>query len=141
MANKARINVRQATNADGPIIKELCLLSGFVGLGDIDFSEVAPHWLVASKNDDPRVVGAIEVLLGKPIGRLELMCFDPTLQHIERAKVMQQLIINGMATLQIYGSSMVSGLIPFNMKGYKRIFKNRGGVVLTQGNMMAKRLK
>ena len=140
MTKRTYIDVRPAVNADGIAIKNLCLGAGFNGLEAVSFAEVAPHWLVASRKNETEIIGAIEVLLGKPIGRLELMCFNLDLNKVEKAKVFQQLMLHGMATLKAYGSSMVSGLIPHGHKTYKNIFKNRGGVVLASGNMLAKRL-
>lgn len=130
-------SVRLASNSDGATIHRLVTDSGFA-VEDIDWSVVYPYWLVAEQNGD--VVGCIQVCIGVPIGRLEMLSVRADLSHMLRAAIVKSLLLAGAATLKKAGAQMVSGMIPFEMKSYKRLLQRRGCVSIGVGNMMARRL-
>ena len=130
--------IRMATNADGPTIGRLAQENGFDVEG-LDWSDIEPYWLVAENGHG--VVGAIQVAPGKPCGRLEMLAIDPKLEGFERGRVVKALLDQGYATLAVGGAQFALGLIPFELKSYKRVLKKRAAVVVASGNLMAKRLK
>ena len=130
-------SIRLATNADGPAIGNLVEAGGF-RVDGIDWTEVEPYWLVAENGVG--IVGCLQVLPGKPIGRLEFLVVDDSLRHRERATIARDLGIQGYATLRLAGSQAASNMVPFNNKGFKRILKRRGARVMSSGNMFIKRL-
>ncbi len=132
------IRVEIAGNEDGQRIKKLVLDSGVASVEDLDWADIHPYWLKALRG--PRIVGAIQVLPGKPIGRLELLAVDDKLPHRIRAKVVMELLMQGFGVLKGHGAQMASGMLPFEARSYKRILKKRGGVVILSGNTMAFRL-
>ena len=130
-------NIRLATNADGPEIGELVEAGGF-RVDGIDWSDIEPYWLVAENGAG--IIGCLQVLPGKPIGRIEFLVVDEGLSHRERALVSKALGIQGYATLKMAGSQAASNLVNFKDKGFKRILKRRGARVMASGNMFLKRL-
>lgn len=133
------IDVRAAQNSDGPRIGELAKQSGFPVDG-LDWSEVSPWWMVAE--DDGKVIGAIQVMLAKPIGWLEMLVMDEGLSELERARVVKALVLEkGQGVLAGFGAQLLIGVIPFQHKAYKRALEKRGGVIFDSGNLMVKRLR
>ena len=127
--------IRVAKNQDGSRIGQLAQQSGFAV--DMDWSEVHPFWLVA---EDEKIVGALQIILAKPIGWLEMLVLDPNLTPLARARVVKRLASAGMTALKRFGSQIVMFSVPFEEKAYKKILKKRGAVVTSSGNVLAKRL-
>jgi hypothetical protein len=138
MARGAIIDVRMAKNSDGNKIKDLARDNDFDGLDHLDWSDIEPYWLVAWQHGE--IVGAVEVLPGKPVGRVEYLSVDQTLSKIQAARILQKLLIQAMATLKVSACQAMMGIVPFSNKGLKRIYKNRGGWVCATGNMLVKRI-
>lgn len=131
------MNIRLATDADGPEIGNLVEAGGF-RVDGIDWTNIGPYWLVAENGAG--IVGCLQVLPGKPIGRLEFLVVDDSLRHRERATIARDLGIQGYATLKLAGAQAASNMVNFRNKGLKRILKRRGARIMTSGNMFIKRL-
>ena len=131
------IEVRLATNEEGNDVHGLVYSSG-VRIEGLDWSDIYPHWLAAEI--EGKIVGCIQVCLGKPIGMIEYLATDEALSHKDRARVVLALFDQALGSLKTYGAQMASGSIPFELKAYKRVVKRRGGVVLYSGNVFVKRL-
>lgn len=129
------MKIRLAQNDDGPHIGQLARHSGFTV--DMDWSEVYPFWLVA---EDEKIIGALQIILAKPIGWLEMLVLNPDLTQTTRARVVRRLASAGMIALKRFGSQVVMFSIPYEEKSYKRALKKRGAVVTSSGNVMCKRL-
>ncbi len=134
-AGNQRITVGLASNDDGNAIRKL------VGFPDhineqIDWNDIYPYWLIAL-NDETKVVGCVQVCLGKPVGRLEMLSLDESLTKVQKAKVTVRLTEQGFRTLKMHGVQYVSAVVPFEEKSYKKILKRRGGFVAMTGNLMA----
>ena len=130
------MKIRIAQNEDGPRIGELAKQSGFTVDG-LDWSEVHPFWLVA---EDEKIVGALQIILAKPIGWLEMLVLDPELTELARARVVKQLASAGMTALKGFGAQLVMFSVPYEEKSYKKALKKRGAVVTSSGNVLAKLL-
>ena len=131
------MNVRIATNDDGPRIGELVKTNGF-DLGEMDWSDVEPWWLVAENGEG--VVAAIQVTPTKPVGRMEMLAVDRDLSDMDRGRAISGLLDQAQAVLMVRGTQFVVGMVPFELRGYKRVLKRRGGRVISSGNLFAKRL-
>jgi len=136
-AGRKAINVRLAQNEDGDDVHGLLYASG-LRLEGLDWSDIYPHWLVVGPNG--KLVGCLQVLLGKPVGFIEFMATEESLGHRDRAGVVQALYDQGYASLKTYGAQMIAGMIPFEIKAWKRVVKRRGGVVLYSGSTFITRL-
>lgn len=131
------MKVRLAADADGPRIGELARASGFAVEG-IDWSHVWPFWLAAEL--DGRVIGAIQIILTKPIGWLEMLSVDPELDTRGKALAVKALVSFGAMSLKHFGAQMAMGTVPAELTRYIRVLEKRGVVDTGSGQMMAKRL-
>jgi len=129
------VTVRMATNADGEVIGALVRAGGFDL--EADWSAVAPFWLIAETD---RPVGAVQVCPGRPVGRLEFLCFADDADDRTKLSALKMLLFQGCATLQRGGSDYASGMVPFENKWLKRRYKKAGAVTMSTGNLMLKRL-
>ena len=132
---RPRTHISIALNSEGPAIKDLCIQAGFEDYTKLAFDDIYPYWLVAKLEN--KIVGAIQTLPGRPIGRLESLCYEPGLSDIDRTRVMRDLVSTGLATLKMGNATMASGMVLFHDKAFKRFLKKRGGFVLASGNIMA----
>lgn len=137
IARQGDVRVRLATNSEGTRILELLTHAGFKVDG-LDWSKIAPFWLVAEMNG--QVLGCIQVCLGLPIGRAELLAVDPNVTHVLRALLVKRLIYGALSTIKASGAQAATSLVPFEMKSYKKILKKMGCVSMGAGNEMAKLL-
>ncbi len=127
------IKIRLATNDEGPIIKGFVAATGFKE-DYLDWSQIFPFWLVAIVEDE--IVGCLQVCPSRPIGRLEFLYTVPELSHKMRGLVVWQLVVTGRETLKLEGAQLVSAMIPFELKSYKRLLKRRGATTALSGNLM-----
>src|SRR5258705_5858031 len=102
--------IRIAQDSEGPKIEELATVCGFVIPG-MDWSEVFPYWLTAWRGEV--LLAAIQVLPGKPVGRMEILLSRPDLEPMDKARVIGEILETGMETLGKMGAKFVSGLVPF----------------------------
>ena len=131
------MKVRLATDDDGPRVGELARDSGF-GVDGIDWSHVHPFWLVAER--DGEVVGAIQIILSRPIGWLEMLSVAREISHREQAMAVKALVERGLLSLKVFGAQLAMGVAPSEMPGYQRILEKRGAVDTGSGQTFAKRL-
>ena len=134
---KPNITVALAQNGEAEDVKRLVLAAGFA-VPEVGWENIYPHWLVAKRGDE--IVGCMEVLLGRPIGRLENLVVDKSLDNYARARVVRSLWFQGIAVLKQYGADLASYMIRFEDKSWKKILKKRGAVVMARGNIMVQRV-
>lgn len=138
-----RMKIRMAQDDDGETIRELVTGAGF-SIDDLDWSRVYPYWLVAESFDKSSggagVIGCIQVCIGLPVGRLEMLGVARVLSDSQRAKAVKALLLYGAATLQQAGAGLAMGVIPFELRAYTKILTRRGVRVVNRGNIVAKRL-
>jgi len=131
---------RLARNEDGSRISELLQGMGFQVCG-IDWSCcVENNWIVA-ENQDGKIIGNIQIILGQPIGWLELMAVDQGLLHHQKARVVKGLLEQGILMLSAFNCQAVMGVVPDELESYRGILDRFLGAVDTgHGIVMAKRL-
>jgi len=127
--------VNFATDEDGPLIGKLVKNNGFKIKAD--WSKV-PNWLIA--RDGEKIVGCLQILIGKPVARGEMLATDPKLLGAKRAQVAWRLIVAANAIFKINGCQYASMMILFDNKHFKRLLKKRGAWVMGQGNIMMARI-
>lgn len=132
---RPKVHISIASNFEGPVIKDLCIQAGYGEYCDLKFDDIYPYWLVAKMDD--RIVGAVQTLPGRPIGRLESLCYEPGLLDIDRTRVMGHLVSTGLAAVKMDRATMASGMVLFTDKAFKKFLKKRGGIVIGSGNIMA----
>ena len=134
-----KIEIGLASNDDGSRLRELSKQAGFLSADDLDWSDIYPYWLVARIKGE--VMGCIQIAMSKPVGYAEMLNIDQSVGHKSRVLMVKELVLQANATLARGGASMVFGMIPFELKSYKKILKKHGAVVVASGNVLAKRLK
>jgi hypothetical protein len=140
MIDRRNIKARLAINEEGPRVAELAATCGFsFSDWEIDWSTIHPHWIVADHLGD--LLGCLQICYGRPVGRLEILGVDESLERPTRALVVRLLLETGCQILHEYGAQAASGLIPFSMKWYKRWLKKRGAVTLVSGNLVLFRME
>ena len=140
MIDRRDIKARLAVNEEGPRVAELAATCGFVFSDwEIDWSTIHPHWLVADHLGE--LLGCLQICYGRPVGRLEILGFDPSLEKDDKREVIEVLIRSGFKLLKDYGATASSSMIPFELKAYTRWLKRRGGVTLASGNIIMKVLE
>ncbi len=132
------VTVRMAENSDGPTIGALVVAAGFA-VATLDWAVVHPWWLVAEI--DGEIVGCIDILPSRPVGRLEMLATHPDLSNRKRAVVVKALVLQGTAVLEQAGCERAAGLVPEELPGYRRILEHRGARVIAEGALYAKRLR
>jgi len=101
----------------------------------VDWRNATNDWIVAEFNG--QIIGCIQLCMGRPVGRLELLCVDNTLDARSKHVIMMELLRSGLYALQQTGSQIVTAFIEFTNKGVKRIFKKRFGAQITNsGNLL-----
>ena len=132
--------VRLATAADAQALKALVVATHkHPFLAELDFSDCSPYWLIAGMYGV--AVGCLEVLPGKPIGRLEYLSVSDDVDQRSRAIIVKSLCYAGMMTLKAMGAQAQSIVVGHEHKGFKKALKNRGHVVIGSGNLMLKDLR
>lgn len=130
------ISLRVAVPGDGETIARL--IQDDWRIEGVDWSQVGANWLVMDGEDD--VVGCLEVLPGKPFGRLEHLAVSVSIVGSKRARIVRKLIDQGMAVLRVHGSQAVSVLIPHTMASYAKVLLRRGAVSIGDGQILMRRL-
>lgn len=140
MIDRKDIKARLAINDEGPRVAELAASAGFVFTDwEISWDDIHPHWLVADHRGE--LLGCLQVCYGRPVGRLEMLAFDPSLEKDDKRVVIEVLIRSGFQVLKDYGAQASSSMIPFELTAYTRWLKRRGGVNLGSGNIIMKVLR
>ena len=130
------MKIRLASHLDQKPIANLYQNQG-LDLGD--WEGIYPYWLVAEHED--RVVGALQIMHGRPAGRLEFLGLDPTLSHRRRAEAVYRLGHAGFEALRENGSTLASTSVRFEDKPFKKILRKHFGMKVTgQANLLLARL-
>lgn len=134
-----KVQLRLAEEKDAPALKRLVEQDGFVfDDWEVDWKSAYPYWLLAE--DQGVVLGLLQVLPSRPIGHLEMLVVDPSLQAESRMVVIKALLDQGRAALQVHGAQCISGLIPFDHVSYRKIAYRLGYRTIASGNVMLRRL-
>lgn len=123
----------------GPAIRRLIKVDQIEGLEHLDWSNLGGQWLVVLKGEG-KVVGCIQVLPGKPIGRVDFMVLDDSLTQRERAEATSMLISQVSLLLRMAGVGAMISVVPDDPDGWPVVLERRGWVPVADGVMMIRRL-
>lgn len=126
------LTIRAATNADGERIGWLTWQAGFT-IDGVDWSCVEPNWLVAEH--DGRIVGAVQVLPGKPFATMERLSIEQTLPTRLKAVLTKELCYAGCRVLRSLGAQFVCGVVIDAREGFRKVLERRGVRKLTTGHL------
>jgi len=98
------------------------------------WKKIAPFWYIAEVSGV--IIGAVQVCIGWPVGRLELLAVRPDLSHTKKAKIVKALIYHAVAAMQLDGTQLVMTLIPSLDENFSRILERLGGRFAVKGSMV-----
>jgi len=128
--------VRGAVDAEGEAIHELVdTMTRQYGwtLPACDWSRVAPFWYVADVGGV--LVGAVQLCIGRPICRLELLAVRPTLSKTKQAKIVKALLYHAFAAARLDGAALVCALISAKDDHFSRVIERWGAKFAVTGKM------
>lgn len=135
-------HVRPAVDADGEaihaVVDQMTKSQGWK-LPNCDWSKVAPFWYVADLQG--WIIGAVQVCVGRPMSRIELLSVHQDLSRTKQAKVAKSLLARAVLALQVDGSSMACGVITGQENGFVRIVERCGARCAVKGVMVSYPLK
>lgn len=102
------VEIRLAANSAGPAIAEVLKENGMV-LEHADWSDVFPHWLIATVEDD--VIGCVQVVRSKPVGYMEFLFVKKSAPFKLRAIALRKLLLQGFGTLRLDGCRYVGATV------------------------------
>ena len=128
-----QVTVRMAQAGDAGALA--ALTATFLGPYKVNWAEATGDWMVAEV--EGKVVGCLQLCLGRPIGRLEMLCVQEDLDARSKHAIMRELARGGMFALQQTGSQIITVFVAFESKGFKRMVKKYfGGRVTNSGNLL-----
>jgi len=129
--------VRHALNTEGEAIRDL-VDQATKAFGwqypACDWSRVAPFWYVADLQG--WLLGAVQVCVGLPLSRIELLSVHQGLSQTKRAKVVKALLGRALHDLQVNGATLACGMIPMVDDEFVRIVERMGARYTTKGHLL-----
>lgn len=123
--------LRAARDSD---VEAICALIDEPWTGFVDWAGLGAWWIVVEK--DGVVVGCVQSMIAKPVGRAEFLCINTELTDREQAKTAKALIDFVLSTNRNMGIRLVTWVIEFGNKKMKRAAKRRGAIVANQGHIL-----
>lgn len=132
------LELKLAQPEHGEAIRRLVKADLLEGLEHLDWTNLGGQWLVVMKAD--AVVGCIQVLPGKPIGRVDFMVLDDSLTQREKSEATSMLIQQVTMLLRMAGVGAMISVVPDDPDGWPVVLERRGWVPIADGMMMIRRL-
>ena len=131
------MTVRAARNDEGEAVHELVdAMTTRYGwkLPAMSWSRIAPFWYVAEVQGV--LLGAVQVCIGWPVGRLELLSVRPGLSQTKRAKVVKALLYYTTQAIKLDGTALVCALINDKDASLIRILERYGAKFAARGQIL-----
>lgn len=132
-----KVEIRLALDSAGPLIAEL-LKENDVELPDCDWSKVYPNWLIATVEEE--VIGCCMVMVGRPIGFVEMFFVKPSAPFKFRAIAVRKLCIQAMNTLYHAGCQYVGGYLHMDNRKFGDVLQKMRFQHLAKAELYLKRL-
>lgn len=130
--------VRHATDADGEgihaLVDQMTQSQGWT-LPECDWSKVAPFWYVADLQG--WLIGAVQVCVGRPMSRIELLSVHQKISRTKQAKVAKMLLARAVHDLRVNGATMACGVVTGPENGFVRIVERCGARCAVKGVMVS----
>lgn len=133
-----RVVLRLASDHDGATIANLCSACRYDILDYASWTHIYPYWLVAEI--DGLILGAVQVAISLPVGRIEFLAVEPELGHRDKAMIVKGLADQAMGTLRKAGCELASFMIAEHLQGFRKVLEKRGARELFSGTTLVKRL-
>lgn len=115
---RSKVQIRLALDEAGPEIGKLLAENGVV-LPGVTWGKVFPHWLIATAGD--QVIGCLQIMPVKPIGRCEFLYVRKSAGFKERAIAIRKLMVQGIATCHAAGCAYVAGVVDLRNKKFENV--------------------
>jgi hypothetical protein len=122
---------------EGSVVRQIVVDGGGPTWDWLDWSQVYPYWLIGEVDGVAR--GVIMASPGKPFGRAEYLCLDPSLPHRQKALLAKQLSYGAVAQCMMWGSQCVNSEIATHDTAWAKIAEKRGWVQVGTGTSYMKR--
>lgn len=133
MIKNLTLPVRFATADDSEALAVLV----DTGPWEVDWSECASGWLVA-EDEENVIVGAVCLYLGRPVGRAEMLSIQKSLPPRKKHEIALRLSQAALTALVLDGSQIITILVGFGDKPFKRMLKKHFGAQVTNsGNLLS----
>ena len=133
------ITVRTIKNSEGELLRRIVTREMADKLTNLDWDHIEPYWLGAVQ--DGEILAVCQVLVGKPMGLVEFLCFADDYSDTQKARILKVLAKSTFAGLMMAGSTAVVSSVPFSKKSFKNVLKRKWGCyVYATGNLLMKRL-
>jgi len=130
------MTVRGAEDHEGEavrgLVSEMAEQYGWA-LPPCPWTRLKPFWYVAEVQG--LILGAVQVCIGWPIGRLELLSVRRNLSHTQRAKVVKALCYHAFDAMKLDGTTLVSLLLPEQDEMFTRVVSRAGAKFTVRGKM------
>ena len=127
--------LRLAKPRDGARLQALLKDFGYAYIGQLDWSNLTPDWILAEAEGE--LVGAVQVVLSRPLGYVHFLATAPALPHRRKAQLVKALGLQAALTLQSFGAQMAGFFVTHDRKNWKRLLKRRNCKIIGTGHMMA----
>lgn len=116
----APISVRLAVDSEVSQIRDM-VQKGY----DIEMTwdAVFPHWLVAE--DESGIMACVMILVGKPFGAIEFLCFRPRLSAAKKVMAVRKMAVAALAILQAAGCGAAFGMVPQGLQSWRNVLKRQ----------------
>jgi len=98
------------------------------------WDRIAPFWYVAEVGGV--LLGAVQVCVGWPIGRLELLSVRPGLSHTKNAKIVKALLYHAFAAMKLDGTQLICSLVTDKENEFSRVLERLGFTFAVNGRML-----
>ena len=128
--------VRVAENHEGEkihaLVDAMTKQYGYV-LPACRWDRVKPFWYVADCAGE--LMGAVQLCIGWPVGRLELLSVRPGLSHTKTAKVVKALLYHAFHAMSLDGTTLACALVADKDNEFTRVLERWGARYAVQGKM------
>jgi hypothetical protein len=130
------VTVRAAVNEEGEAIHDLVdamtMQYGWK-LPACRWDRISPFWYVAEVQGV--LLGAVQLCIGWPIGRIELLSIRPGLSHTKTAKVTKALLYHVFEAMKLDGTTLACALVADRDNQFTRVLERWGARGMVQGRM------
>ena len=130
------MTVRAAVNEEGEAIHALVdamtMQYGWK-VPQCRWDRVAPFWYGAEVQGV--LLGAVQICIGWPIGRIELLSVRPGLSHTKTAKIVKALLYHAFGAMKLDGTELACALVSDKENHFMRVLERWGAKGSVKGRM------
>jgi hypothetical protein len=130
------MTVRAAVNEEGEdihaLVDAMTMQYGWK-LPQCRWDRVAPFWYVAEVQGV--LLGAVQICIGWPVGRIELLAVRPGLSHTKTAKIVKALLYHAFGAMKLDGTQLACALVSDKENQFTKVLERWGFKFAVKGRM------